>query len=284
MPLTRTGMNSAVQIQGMHSSGPRLPSHGLLRETRPPLFVQSHSGINQNNTANAPAGQTDLQGGKRGTYDIEMQIMDLSSMLLYNYDDSKAEIIDALKNIPMEQRKASRNLNHYLTLTHIRNDFIKTILDLGANVNYIHVPRKTAIDTLLKVKPNNDTTMVREKIALLVGENPDMELHKQSVRRALKHDVQFQGRTKLQTISAYELNGTYKADAQQRGTFGYNGRHDFALNFMGPFLMECGFPADRKEIEYFLSKEQVDPFCLDDAEIEYIHAFLENPRPLVVLL
>ena len=205
--------------------------------------------------------------------------MDLSSQLLNHYDTSKAEILDTFKNIPIEQRETSRNLNHYLTLPHIRNDFIKTILDLGANVNYRDDVRSwTAIDTLLDVRQVAHMTMVRDKIALLLGENPDMELHKRSIIRALKQDIVFQG-----TAESNKLNGKYIADAEKRGTFGYDGIHDFALNFMAPFLMECGFPVDnRNELKYFLFRERLGP-GFHRAEIEYICSFLENPRPLVVI-
>ena len=282
-PLPRADMLNPARLQAMHMLRPRPPLSGPRFQLTSNLpFRMQPSGIEERNDGDQNDLSDDEQS-KHDTISFEEQIMDLTDQLLYKYNDSKTEIIEALRNIPKTQRETSKNLNYYLTLPHIQNDFIKTLIDLGASVNYIHTFGKTAIDTLLKVRPANDVIMVRERVALLINENPGLELHKESVGRALKRDANFQGRTEIKPFKSYELNCTYKADAQQHGIFGYDGQRDFALNFMGPFLMECGFQVDRREIEHFLSKEQVPPFCLHEAEIEYLLAFLENPRSLLAI-
>ena len=227
--------------------------------------------------------QPDDRQMQEDSHDFQKEILELTSQLLSHYDELKAEIVEALRRIPLTKRETDRNLNNYLTLPHIRNDFFKTVISLGGNVNFLSAFGKPAIDSMLEEELNNNVVMVREKVAIMIYENPDLNLHSKSVRRALKPDMNFRRRSTISFYRANKLRGTYKTDAKKHGIFGYDAKSDFALNFMGPFLMECGFPVDRKEIEYLVEHEQVPPFCLHKAVIEYVHSFLENPRPLIAM-
>lgn len=212
----------------------------------------------------------------------ELQISILLSRLRDFYDDCKEEIIGALKCIPRNQRALSSNLNNYLTLPHIRNDLFKTIINLGASVNFKDPFGKTPIGKLLQIRNWHDGVMVREKVALLINENPDITLHHRVVHRGIKRDAELPARQQINALS-YDMAGEYIADVQEHGLFGYDDEDTFALNFLGPFLMECGFPANRTDLQKLLFRYNEPPFNLHPAEVAYIQRYIETPRSLVVI-
>ena len=228
---------------------PRFQSPPLRMNQPQPTQRMLLSDSNANNNAQTTV-VLDNRQMQEDSHDFQKDILELTSQLLSHYDEWKTEIVEALRRIPLTKRETDRNLNNYLTLPHMRNDFFKTVISLGGNVNFLSAFGKPAIDSMLKVKPINDVIMVREKVAIMIYENPDLNLHNKSVRRALKRDMNFQGRAFISRFRANKLSCTYKTDAKIHGIFGYDAKSDFALNFMGPFLMECGFAVDRKEIEY----------------------------------
>ena len=278
----RTNISDQRFLQRMCMPHPRFQSPPLRMNQPQPIQRMLLSDSNANNNAQTTVVLDDRQM-QEDSHDFQKEILELTSQLLSHYDELKTEIVEALRRIPLTKRETDRNLNNYLTLPHMRNDFFKTVISLGGNVNFLSLFGKPAIDSMLKVKPINDVIMVREKVAIMIYENPDLNLHNKSVRRALKRDMNFQGRAFISPFRANKLSCTYETDAKTHGIFGYDANSDFALNFMGPFLMECGFPVDRKEIEIFIEHEQVPPFCLHKAVIEYVNTFLENPRPLIAM-
>ena len=278
----RTNISDQRFLQRMCMPHPRFQSPPLRMNQPQPIQRMLLSDSNANNNAQTTVVLDDRQM-QEDSHDFQKEILELTSQLLSHYDELKTEIVEALRRIPLTKRETDRNLNNYLTLPHMRNDFFKTVISLGGNINFLSAFGKPAIDSMLKVKPINDVIMVREKVAIMIYENPDLNLHNKSVRRALKRDMNFQGRAFISSFRANKLSCTYKTDAKTHGIFGYDAKSDFALNFMGPFLMECGFPVDRKEIKYLVEHEQVPPFCLHKAVIEYVHSFLENPRPLIAM-
>ena len=274
----RTNISDPRFLQRMCMPHPRFQSPPLLMNQPQSTQRMLLSDSNANNNAQTTVVLDDRQM-QEDSHDFQKEILRLTSQLLSHYDELKTEIVEALRRIPLTKRETDRNLNNYLTLPRMRNDFFKTVISLGGNVNFLSAFGQPAIDSMLNVRPINDVIMVREKVAIMIYENPDLNLHNKSVRRALKRDVHFQGRS----FRENKLSCTYKTDAKTHGIFGYDADSDFALNFMGPFLMECGFPVDRKKIEYLVEHEQVPPFCLHKAVIEYVHSFLENPRPLIAM-
>ena len=278
----RTNISDQRFLQRMCMPHPRFQSPPLrINQPQPTQrMLSSDSNANNNAQTNVVLDERQMQ---EDSHDFQKEILELTSQLLSHYDELKTEIVEALRRIPLTKRETDRNLNNYLTLPHMRNNFFKTVISLGGNVNFLSAFGNPAIDSMLKVKPINDVIMVREKVAIMIYENPDLNLHNKSVRHALKRDMNFQGRAFISSFRANKLSCTYKTDAKTHGIFGYDAKSDFALNFMGPFLMECGFPVDRKEIEYLVEHEQVPPFCLHKAVIEYVHSFLENPRPLIAM-
>ena len=278
----RTNISDQRFLQRMCMPHPRFQSPPLRINQPQPTQKMLLSDSNANNNAQTTVVLDDRQM-QEDSHDFQKEILELTSQLLSHYDEWKTEIVEALRHIPLTKRETDRNLNNYLTLPHIRNDFFKTVIRLGGNINFQSAFGKPAIDSMLTKKPINDVIMVRQKVAIMIYENPDLNLHNQSVRRALKRDMNYQERTFISSFRANKLSYTYKTDAKTHGIFGYDAKSDFALNFMGPFLMECGFPVDRKEIEYLVEHEQVPPFCLHKAVTEYVHSFLENPRPLIAM-
>lgn len=211
----------------------------------------------------------------------ELQISILLSRLRDFYDDGKEDIICALKCIPRDQRALSSNLNNYLTLHHIRNDLFKTVINLGANVNYKDPFGEIPIGKLLQIRDRYNGVMIREKVALLIKENPDITLHQRVVHRGIKRDAESPAR-QINAVP-HDMALEYIADVKEHGLFGYDNEDTFALNFLGPFLMECGFPANRPDLEQLLCQYNKSPYNLHPAEVAYIQRYIETPRSLVVI-
>ena len=212
----------------------------------------------------------------------DLQISILLSRLRDFYDDGKEDIIGALKCIPRDQRALSSDLNNYLTLPHIRNDLFKTVINLGANVNYKDPFGETPIGKLLQIRSRYNGVMIREKVALLINENPDITLHQRVVHRGIKRDAESPARQINAVAVPYDMAVEYIADVKEHGLFGYDNEDTFALNFLGPFLMECGFPANRTDLQKLLFRYNEPPFNLHPAEVAYIQRYIETPRSLVV--
>ena len=73
--------------------------------------------------------------------------------------------------------------------------------------------------------------------------------------------------------------GTYVTDIKEHGISGHNDLQ-FALNFAGPFFLECGFPASMEQLEKALDNN------LHPVEREYvendIRGRLEDPKRLFI--
>ena len=86
-----------------------------------------------------------------------------------------------------------------------------------------------------------------------------------------------------QTVGIYleshvtgKIGGKYIMDAKEHFLFS---TENFALNFILPLFIECGFPLKRNLIDTILHKEEVSE-KLHPAETEYLVQFLECPRSL----
>ena len=112
-----------------------------------------------------------------------------------------------------------------------------------------------------------------DKIKVLKHENPDHETHKTAVIRGLWRDFAF--------LQAYDKtvvkHGNYIVDAKQHGCYGYDDDDNFCLNFMGPFLMECGFPVLRQSLIDSLNGD------LHHSVRAYILKYIESPMSLKVI-
>ena len=148
----------------------------------------------------------------------------------------------------------------------------RAVLSAGANVNFLDYLNRTPLLAMLK-DYNHDDIDVMDKLKLLINENPDHETHKTVVKTALCQDS-----ASLHTYDKTVVKpGNYIVDAKKHGRYGYDDADNFCLNFMGPFLMECGFPVSRQSLLDSLNRD------LHPSVRAYILKYIEAPMPLKVI-
>ena len=145
---------------------------------------------------------------------------------------------------------------------------VKTISDLGAFSDNVHSPDDTMLLCDLE-RLNVYDNQVRDTIKLILSENPDLGLKEDIFQLAIYED------TNLSWEERHPRTFCYQADVKEHGKFGYD-QQDFALNFITPFLMECGLPVTRNE----LLKTLDEP--LHPAEHAYIQRYLHEPKLLTI--
>ena len=139
-------------------------------------------------------------------------------------------------------------------------------------MNFLDDFKNTPLLTILK-DYYRDQTDVMDMIKLLINENPDHETHKTAVMRGLLRDS-----ASLQKYDKTVVkHGNYIVDAKQHDCYGYDDDDNFCLNFMGPFLMECGFPVPRQSLFDSLNRD------LHPSVRAYILKYIESPMPLKVI-
>ena len=158
-------------------------------------------------------------------------------------------------------------LNSYMASLNVH----RALISLGANVNFLHEPNKTALLFLIKAC-RQDSGNVHRKVQLLINENPDTNMHKTVVSLGLEYSFISKDHS-LITVMA----GEYYTDAKQHGLHGFDDGDSFCLNFTGPFLMECGFPISRDNLMASLNAE------LHPSVRLYKQNCLESPRPLKMM-
>ena len=162
-------------------------------------------------------------------------------------------------------------LNTSLVIPFTSLTLFRAVLSAGANVNFLDDFKRTLL-TILK-DYYRDHIDVMDKIKLLINENPDHETHKTAVMRGLWRDS-----AALQKYDKTVVkHGNYIVDAKQHGRYGYDDDDNFCLNFMGPFLMECGFPVSRQSLIDSLNGD------LHPSVRAYILKYIKSPMPLKVI-
>ena len=175
-------------------------------------------------------------------------------------------------NSHTELNSIQKDLNACLVSPFKSLTLFRAVLSVGASVNFLDDFKNTPLLTILK-NYYHDQTDVMDKIKLLINENPDHASHKTAVERALGRDL-LSLRTYNKTIVKH---GNYIVDAKQHGCYGYDDDDNFCLNFMGPFLMECGFPVPRQSLIDSLNGD------LHPSVRAYILKYIETPMPLKVI-
>ena len=171
-------------------------------------------------------------------------------------------------NSHTEPKSIQKNLNDCLVLQFTSLTLFREVLSAGASVNFLDDFKRTPLLTILK-DHTLDQTDVMDKIKLLINENPDHASHKTAVQQGLWRDL-----ASLQAYDTTVRRGNYIVDAKQHGRYGYDDDDDFCLNFMGPFLMECGFPVSRQSLIDSLNRD------LHTSVRAYILKYIESPMPL----
>ena len=193
--------------------------------------------------------------------------------LLTRFDDFKEEINIALQGIPgMKVNWISEYL--FDSINDLTPQLVKVFLDSGADANYTDSDDTAVLTNVLDSDYLyvDDVTAFREIVNVLIDENLNLDLHTAAVATGIEIDermLPFDNHKLLKT-------GFYITDVRLHGIFGYDHNHNFALNFMGPFLMECGFPVTRSVLLHSLEKS------LHQDELAYIQHRLNNPASLMV--
>ena len=68
--------------------------------------------------------------------------------------------------------------------------------------------------------------------------------------------------------------GEFVHDGKEHSLFGTPNSSAYALNYLGPLMIECGFPYERNKLLTILEEP------LHEAELEYFRQCLTTPRPL----
>ena len=209
---------------------------------------------------------------------------ELFSLLSRYYNDQYSEIKDLLKAAPKVQEAVNSPdskgrtrlrvcIGHERPINPVE---IKVLLELGADIDYLDSEGNTALSHLLSRRYYSKrlfkryyTAAFRGTVEILLYENPSMVLNSNAVKLAIDLDEHLEGSTIIRT-----LVGEFIMDFRTRSPFGSIDDEAFALNFMGPLLMECGFPVTRDLLESALEKS------LHAAELAYIRRHLYTARSL----
>ena len=191
-----------------------------------------------------------------------------------HHDDFKSEIIKILNDIPEIQRgRICKFLVRFVTSKPKGgHKMVKTILELGPDVDWSNEITVSLIEFILG-NLNMYDYCARETFKLLINENPDLKQMRTAVHLGLQQDANLKT-LKMKKLTL-KLSGNYQTDIQEHGLFGHNDACDFALNFVGPFLIECGFPTTRGVLLEALDKDH------HPSELAYLRRCLDNPRSLI---
>ena len=188
-------------------------------------------------------------------------------------DYFKDEFATVLRhNSHTEPNSIQKNLNTCLVSQFTSLTLFRAVLSAGANVNFLDYFKRTPLLTIL-MGNDHDHIDVMDKLKLLINENPDHETHKVAVMWGLLRDSASTQKYDKTVVK----RGNYIVDAKQHGRYGYDDDDDFCLNFMGPFLMECGFPVPRQSLLHSLNGD------LHPSVRAYILKYIESPMPLKVI-
>ena len=185
----------------------------------------------------------------------------------------KEEFATVLRhNSHTELNSIQKDLNACLVSPFTSLTLFRALLSAGANVNFLDCFKRPPLLTIL-MDYNHDHIDVMDKSKLLINENPDHESHKTAVIEGIWRDS-----ASLHTYDKTVVRpGNYIVDAKQHGRCGYDDDDNFCLNFMGPFLMECGFPVSRQSLLDSLNPD------LHPSVRAYILKYIETPMPLKVI-
>ena len=229
--------------------------------------------------------------------EIESPVSRLLSLLADFFDDFSDEIVQRLDMIPNLQDMINKPvtqkfpekrywivtpltpLQYYLeksiSIRKLDHRIVKTLIELGASIDScdaIIPPNGHALHSeYWSTVSTGDPVQYRKTIETLINENPDMNLNEEAVKNAIQLDV-FLKMPKMRDKS--DLVGEYIMDGKEHSLFRHEGKKSYPLNFIGPLLIEGGFPYKRDVLRFALDKQ------LHPAEDAYMRDCLENPRAL----
>ena len=208
---------------------------------------------------------------ENGVSDFQI-FLSLLTLLKNYFDTFKEEIVEALKQIPHVEKYAITFFQGTDAVA-TKPKIVKAVLDLGVDIALL----KSTI--FLRITQHNYVSLykiqTRESVKVLVNANPDFKKNETVVPFEFSKDSQLHD-------DSFQISkvGTYLADVREHGRFGYQGGN-FALNFSGPFFLECGFPVKREVLEKYLNEETLHPAIHDYIKC-YIDKNFDNPKPLMI--
>ena len=203
-----------------------------------------------------------------------------ADILINTFPNSRALSNDVIIAIKDDSILANKFRNSVLNkTTQFYADFCSNpwefIINLGYDVNRPDSGNRMILSRMMKIHRRG--TSWRQTVELLLYENPDTSLYPSLINSAihLDKDKDFM----RAHINKYVLNVEMFMDAKRHTWFGHDTDANFALNFIGPLLLECGFPLseDSGKLLESVSKD------LHPTEVEYIRSCLEGPRKLTMI-
>ena len=197
----------------------------------------------------------------------------ITRRLFWHLNYLKEEFATVLRhNSHTELNSIQKDLNACLVSPFTSLTLFRAVLSAGASVNFLDYFKRTPLLTILMYY-NHDHIVVMDKLKLLINKNPDHETHKIAVMWGLLRDSASPQKYDKTVVK----RGNYIVDVKQHGRYGYDDDDNFCLNFMGPFLMECGFPVSRQSLLDSLNRD------LHPSVRAYILTYIESPMPLKVI-
>ena len=197
----------------------------------------------------------------------------LLNLLDIHYDDFKDEISTVLAEVSNKHKVSIiQYLDKFVTSKpRAGSKIVKTILKLSRGDHSYHmIDEKLLLFVLDNI--NMYDSCARETLKLLIYENPDIEQLRSAVHLGLQQD----SRLKALRYVPSDFAGNYHMDAREHGLFEDNDPDGFVYNFMGPFLIECGFPFTSSLLRQCLDKQ------LHSTELDYLQQCLVSPRRLTL--
>ena len=185
------------------------------------------------------------------------------------------EIVDILNETPNIQERLNDMFSDGKTFMYIcigqyhsiDVNEVSAVLELGVDIDKTDLVGDTCLLQLLSKRTN--TLGFRETLEMFLYENPNIDINNGAVVQALALDIHFETKLNLST-----MDGDLMLDANEHSLCEPLGAGCFALNFVGPLLIESGFQVARHDLELALDK----PF--NPIEGEYIRRCLDTPRSL----
>ena len=225
------------------------------------------------------------------------QLSRLLALLAQFYEDFKDEIVRRIQAIHRFQEVINKPVTQsfpekrYWTITpltplqyyieksisvrRLDSNVVQMMLELGADVaacSTIIPPNGYALRSeYWSTVCSGDQLNYRKTLELLLNENPNPSSHSEAVKIGIQLDVYLK-MPKMR--DKMDLTGNYIMDGKEHSMFGHEGDKSYPFNFIGPLLIECGFPY-RKDILLEAMEKQLHP-----AEHTYIQKYLDTPRSL----
>ena len=198
---------------------------------------------------------------------LDQNCVDFSSSILPNL-----KATNRVENwINHKYAGGNTRLHHSVSL---QPEEVRILLEIGADVDSVDDNGLTPFVCLMSQRNVNQTVhSVRYTVGLLLQENPSLVLNQIVVELAIERDEE-----DMKVLSFYENRcGEYNMDAKEHSLLDISHTVDQSLMFLGPLLIECGFPVTRGVLIKALGKP------LHKVEKTYIRKCLDIPRSLKLM-